>query len=74
MIALCVILFPVGTLHLVMRMATLFGTLDAFDDKGETWEHHTLCLGHDFDANGVGDEYAGKVITRMWKQDLQVVV
>ena len=37
-------------------MATLFGRVDAFDDKTETWEHYTERLRHYFDANGICDE------------------
>lgn len=37
-------------------MATLFGTVDAFNKKSETREHYTELLRHYFDANGIGDE------------------
>ena len=40
-------------------MATLFGRVDTFDEKTETWEHFTDRLGHYFDANGIGDESPG---------------
>ena len=40
-------------------MATLFGRVDTFDEKTETWEHYTERLGHYFDANGIGDESLG---------------
>lgn len=45
-------------------MATLFGRVDAFDDKTETWEHYTERLGHYFDANGIGDESPGNKAKR----------
>ena len=37
-------------------MASLFGRVDAFDEKTEIWEHYTERLAHYFNANGIGDE------------------
>ena len=59
-----VVCFVVASLlpqiHFIWRrgsnMASLFGRVDAFDEKTETWEHYTERLGHYFDANGISDE------------------
>lgn len=37
-------------------MVTLFGRVDAFNEKTEIREHYTELLGHYFDPNGVDDE------------------